>query len=66
MGGGGEGVQKKTYHFLVLEIIIFIHTVITMSKVVIILYIKLLYLKRYIANYIQDYDRDLHIESLYC
>ena len=35
MGGGGEGT-KKTYYFLVSQIIIFIHTVITMSKVVII------------------------------
>ena len=34
---GGGGLQKQTYHFLVLQIIIFIHTVITMSKVVIIL-----------------------------
>ena len=37
MKWGGGGGTKKTYHFLVLEIIIFIHTVITMSKVVIIL-----------------------------
>ena len=63
--GGGGGGTKKTYHFLVLQIIIFIHAVITMSKVVIISEIKLLYLKRYVANYIQDYDRDPH-ECLYC